>query len=164
MLIDTVYLGLSRMREAQWHRRALLIVSDGIDNHSRYSQSELMRVALEADVQIYTIVMDPGWGAVSTRSVSYRPSFITKPWDRAEEHLGPEMLEKLSDQTGGLHFRVRTNSEAKEAVWAGRALRNEYVIGYHPPDSGTAGRRHQIRVKLNASRANAHARKGYDSR
>ena len=164
-LIDTVYLGLSRMRQAQWPRRALLIVSDGMDNHSRYSQSELMRVALEADVQIYTIVVHAGAEGVSTRSAPYRPSLITKPWDRAEQRQGPELLEKLSDETGGLHFHVRTNAEAKEAViQAGRALRNEYVIGYHPPDSGTSGRWHRIRVKLNPSRGNVHARKGYYSR
>jgi len=163
-LIDTVYLGLSQMRDAQWPRRALLIVSDGKDNHSRYSQSELMRVALEADVQIYTIIMDTGLEDVSTRSAPYRPTLITKPWDRGEERQGPEMLEELSDRTGGLHFRIRA-SEAKEAVIkVGRALRDEYVIGYHPADSGTSGKWHRIRVKLNASETHVHARKGYYSR
>ena len=163
-LIDTVYLGLSRMREAQWPRRALLIVSDGKDNHSRYSESELMRVALEADVQIYTIIIDTGSVGVSTRSVPYRPSLIAKPWDRAEERQGPEMLETLSDRTGGLHFRIRT-SEARDAVIkVGRALRDEYVIGYHPADSEASRRWHRIRVKLNASDTHVHARKGYYSR
>jgi Ca-activated chloride channel homolog len=161
-LIDTVYIGVSRMREARWPRRALLILSDGMDNHSRYSQSELMRLALEADVQIYTIVIDNGSASASTHPAPYRPSLITKPWDRAEEHQGAEMLEKLSDLTGGLHFRVHSNAQAKEAVInIGRALRSEYVIGYHLPDSTTSGRWHRIRVKLNASRANVHARKGY---
>ena len=161
-LIDTVYLGLSRMREAQWPRRALLILSDGMDNHSRYSQRELMRVALEADVQIYSVIIDNGSAGVSTNTVPYRPSLITKPWDRAEERQGPEMLEKLSDQTGGLHFRVRNTDEAKEdAIKSGRALRNEYVIGYRPPDPGTAGKWHRIRVKSNASKVYVHARNGY---
>ena len=161
-LIDTVYLGVSRMREARWPQRALLILSDGMDNHSRYSQSELMRLALEADVQIYTIVIDNGSASASTHTAPYRPSLITKSWDRAEEHQGAEMLEKLSDLTGGLHFRVHSNAQAKEAVInIGRALRSEYVIGYHLLDSTTSGRWHRIRVKLNASRANVHARKGY---
>ena len=75
-LIDTVYLGLSRMREAQRPRRALLILSDGMDNHSRYSKSELMRVALEADVQIYTIII----GHRLSRRLSTRDSPIpSKP-------------------------------------------------------------------------------------
>jgi Ca-activated chloride channel family protein len=59
-LIDTVYLGLNRMRKANQPRRALLILSDGMDNYSRYSKGELMRVALEADVQIYTIIVGNG--------------------------------------------------------------------------------------------------------
>jgi Ca-activated chloride channel family protein len=163
-LIDALYLGLSRMREAQRTRRALLIISDGKDNHSRYSESELMRVALEADVQIYTIILDTGWDGLSTGSAPYRPSLIAKPWDRAAEQQGPEMLEKLSDQTGGLHFRVRDNADAKEAVTkVGRALRDEYVIGYHPAESDKSGKWHRIRVKLNASGSHVHTRKGYYS-
>jgi Ca-activated chloride channel family protein len=163
-LIDTVYLGLSRMREAQRARRALVIISDGKDNHSRYSESELMRVALEADVQIYTIVLDTGWDGLSTRSAPYRPSLIAKPWDRPAEQQGPEMLEKLSDRTGGLHFRVSGNADAREAVTkVGRALRDEYVIGYHPADSDKSGKWHRIRVKLHASGTHVHTRKGYYS-
>lgn len=164
-LVDTLYFGLNLMRKAQWPRRALLILSDGMDNHSRYSQNQLMRMALEADVQIYTIVIDSGSASGSTRTAPYRPSLVTKPWDRTEEHQGPEMLENLSDQTGGLHFRVRTSAEAREAVVkAGRALRDEYVIGYHLPDSGTSGKWHRIRVKLNAAKTVVHARTGYYSR
>jgi len=163
-LFDTVYLGLSRMREAQWPRRALLILSDGVDNHSRYSEKDLMSVALEADVQIYTIVVDSGLAGLGTSITPYRPALIKKPWDRAGERQGPEMLEKLSDQTGGLYFRVRNTDEAKEdAIKAGRALRNEYVIGYRPPDSGISGRWHRIRVKSKASNVHVHARNGYYS-
>ena len=163
-LFDTVYLGLSRMREAQWSRRALLILSDGGDNHSRYSEKDLMSVALEADVQIYTIVVDNGLADLGTSITPYRPALIKKPWDRAGERQGPETLEKLSDQTGGLYFRVRNTDEAKEdAIKAGRALRNEYLIGYHPPDSGTARRWHRIRVKSKASNVHVHARSSYYS-
>lgn len=163
-LIDTVYLGLSRMREAQRARRALLIISDGKDNHSRYSESELMRVALEADVQIYTIILDTGPEDLSTGSVPYRPSLSAKSWDRAAEHQGSEILENLSDQTGGLHFRVRNNADAKEAVTKiGQALRDEYVIGYQPADSHKSGEWHKIRIKLDATGTHVYARKGYCS-
>jgi hypothetical protein len=57
-LIDTVYLALTRMRHATRPRRAILLLSDGMDNHSRYSKGELMHMALEADTQIYTITLD----------------------------------------------------------------------------------------------------------
>lgn len=163
-LFDTVYLGLRRVREAQWPRRALLIVSDGGDNHSRYSEKDLMSVALEADVRIYTIVIDNGLAGLGTNTTPYRPALIKKPWDRAGERQGAEMLEKLSHQTGGLYFHVHNTDEAKEdAIKAGRALRNEYVIGYHPPDSGTSGRWHRIRVKSKASNVHVQARNGYYS-
>ena len=163
-LIDTVYLGLGSMKKAELPRRALLIISDGKDNHSRYSESELMSVALEADIQIYTIIMDTGSGGLSSSSAPYRPSMVAKPWDRAAENRGPEMLEKLSDQTGGLHFRVHDNADAKEAVMKiGRALRDEYVIGYRPQDLDKSRKWHRIRVKLNTTGKHVHARTGYYS-
>jgi Ca-activated chloride channel homolog len=150
-LIDTVYLGLSRMKQAEWPRRALLIISDGKDNHSRYSGRDLMRFALEADVQVHTIIVDTGAGGLSSGSAPYRPTLAAKPWDQAREQQGPEMLEKLSNRTGGLHSWARTDDEAKEAVAKiSRALRDEYVIGYQPAKSGSSGKWHRIRVKLNA--------------
>jgi Ca-activated chloride channel family protein len=161
-LIDTVRLGLSRMRDGKRPRRALLILSDGMDNHSRYSKGELMRVALEADVQIYTIILDnPSTG----NTVPFRPSLIAKPWDHAEERQGRSLLEDLSDKTGGLHFHVKDAAEAKEAAnKAGRALRNEYVIGYQPPDPNASGKWHRIRVKADVPSTSVYARNGYYSR
>jgi Ca-activated chloride channel family protein len=161
-LIDTVRLGLSRMREGKRPRRALLILSDGMDNHSRYSKGELMRVALEADVQIYTIILD---NPSSGNTVPFRPSLIAKPWDHAEERQGRSLLEDLSDKTGGLHFHVRDVAEAKDAARkAGRALRNEYVIGYQPPDPNGSGKWHRIRVRADVPSTSVYARNGYYSR
>jgi Ca-activated chloride channel family protein len=163
-LIDTVYLSLSRMREASQLRRALLILSDGIDNHSRYSEKELIRVAQEADVQIYSLIIDNPIAVASSNKVPFRPSLVRKPTDRADERQGPELLEKLSDKTGGLHFRVRDEVETKEAVTkAGRALRSRYLIGYQPPTSGGAGKWHRVRVKSDVPGVNVHARNGYYS-
>jgi Ca-activated chloride channel homolog len=161
-LIDTVYLGLNRMREAYRPRRALLILSDGIDNQSRYSKNELMRVALEADVQIYTLIMDTGLAGGSGNTIPFRPSLIRKPSDHAQESQGPDLLEMLSDRTGGLHFRARNDAEAKDAVIkAAQAIREEYLIAYQPSDSGSAGKYHRVRVKSNVPKVNIHARNGY---
>ena len=164
-LIDTVYFALSRMRAARRSRRALLILSDGIDNYSRYAQADLMRVALEADVQVYTILVNGGSTGGTTGGALFRPSMVGKPWDRGPEQQGPETLEKLSDKTGGLHFRVHNATEAKQAMdRAGRAIRNQYVIGYQPPDPGQAGKWHRVRVKANVQKVNVYARNGYYSR
>src|ERR1700733_6707684 len=153
-LIDTVYLGLNHMRKAHQPRRALLILSDGMDNYSRYSKGELMRVALEADVQIYTIIVGDGSGGGSA-GVPFRPSMIAKPIDQARERQGPLLLEELSEKTGGLHFHVRNDTEAREAALkVGRALRNEYVIGYQPPSSAATGKYHHVHVKLNVPKVN----------
>jgi Ca-activated chloride channel family protein len=162
-LIDTIYLGLSRMREARRPRRALLILSDGIDNQSRYSQGELMRLALEADVQIYAIILpDSASGGANGDTVPFRPRLVGKPIDQARDRQGPDLLEKLADRTGGLHFRVRNEAEAQEATLkVGKALREEYLIGYQPPDSGTAGKWHRVSVKSNVPKVNVHARNGY---
>src|ERR1019366_2674161 len=59
-LVDTVYSALNQMRQAKRSRKAILVISDGMDNHSRYSVSELMAAAVESDLQIYSItVYDP---------------------------------------------------------------------------------------------------------
>jgi Ca-activated chloride channel family protein len=162
-LMDTVYLGLNRMRKAHNPRRALIVVSDGIDNHSRYSRSELLRVALEADIQIYSIVMNTGAGAVSVgNGAPFRPSMVAKPWDRGPQVQGPDLMEKLAEKTGGLFFHARNDAEVRDAMAkAGQALRNEYVIGYRMPDSSSSGKWHQVGVKSAVPKVNVHARTGY---
>jgi Ca-activated chloride channel family protein len=161
-LIDTVYLGLNHMRKARNPQRALVIVSDGMDNHSRYSKGELLRVALEADVQIYSIIIDNGAGGAMSGGALFRPSMIAKPGDAAAQRQGPSLLEELAEKTGGLSFHARSATQAREALLkAGEALRNEYVIGYRPVDSGLSGKWHSIRVKSTVPKVSVHARTGY---
>ena len=90
---------------------------------------------------------------------------VMEPGDQAAARQGPNLLEELAEKTGGLSFHARNDVQAKEAMTkAGQALRNEYVIGYHPPDSGTSGKWHRIRVKSNVPKVNVYARNGYYSR
>ncbi len=87
-LIDAVYLGINKLREGKYDRKALLIISDGGDNRSRYSEGELRRVVRESDVQIYSIgIFD-----------QYAPT--------EEEVLGPVLLTDICEMTGGRMFRV----------------------------------------------------------
>lgn len=161
-LLDTIHFGLGRMKSARWPRRALLILSDGIDNHSRYSQSELMNIALEADVQVYTMIFDTAMGAAAADNVLFRPGLASKPWDTARARQGPELLEKLSDKTGGLYFHIHSADEETDAVRkTAEALRNEYLIGYRPSDTALAGKWHQIRVKTKVPKVYVRARNGY---
>jgi Ca-activated chloride channel family protein len=152
-LVDTLYMALGRMRSAHNPRRALLIVSDGMANHGRYSKGELMRLAMEADVQIYTI------------SAGVPPRY-TKPMQVQEEHSGLTLLEELSEKTGGLHFTVEFPAGAERvAKQVGQAIRNQYLIGYRPLESeAIIGKWHKIRVKLDVPDTHIYARNGYYSR
>jgi VWFA-related protein len=133
-----------------------------MDNHSRYSKSELLRVALEADVQIYTVIVDNGAGNSATNGVPYVPSMARKPWQQAADRQGPNLLEELADKTGGLHFHAANGDRVKEAMArAGQALRNQYLIGYQPADSGLSGKWHRIHVKTTVPKVHIHARSGY---
>ena len=161
-LIDTVYLSLNRMRRGSHPRRALVVLSDGMDNHSRYSKRELMRVAIEADVQVYSVIFD---NDASSATVPHRSAMIAKPWDHPQEGQGRDLLEGLAEKTGGLHFRARSGSERKEAATKiGQAIRGQYLIGYQPPHSNQPGKWHRIRVKAGVPNVSVYARSGYYSR
>lgn len=160
-LLDTVYLGLNRMRKATRPRRALVILSDGMDNQSRYSKRELLRLALESDVQVYTILVD-GIGGFSAGAGPYVPSMVAKPWQQAAQREGPDALKELSEKTGGLFFHVRSDAEGAEAAArTARALRNEYIIGYRAPNSASSGKWHRVQVKSTVPKARIFARSGY---
>jgi Ca-activated chloride channel family protein len=153
-LVDTVYAAIHQSRSAHYARKALLIISDGMDNHSRYSKAELMAAAVEADVQIYSISI-------------YDPPLAKKPIELAEERSGLSFLEDLARRTGGVSIVARGSRDIERAaVDVGRAMRDQYVIGYVPrgtPDnaSGDSGKWHSIRVNLKQSGVKAWARSGF---
>ena len=87
-LLDSIYLGISKMRQARYQKKALLIISDGGDHHSRYSESEIRSVVKEADVLIYGIGI-------------YDHYFPTQ-----EERIGPALLSEITELTGGRAFTI----------------------------------------------------------
>lgn len=147
--IDSVYVALQHMRAASNPRKALVIISDGMDNHSRYSKRELMALALEADVQIYTI------------SVNDVPR-NKKPIELQEERRGMFLLDDLATKTGGLNFTIIDMDQVtKVAEKIGLALRNQYVLGYKPPETPGNGKWRKIQVKANVPGVHLYARSGY---
>ncbi len=130
-LLDAIYLGLNKMRQARYGRKALLIISDGGDNHSRYTEGEIKTLVKESDVQIYAIgVYD-----------HYVPT--------EEERLGPQLLSDITEVTGGRAFSIdNPNDLADVATKIGVELRNQYVLGYRPSNPATDGKWHKLRVKL----------------
>jgi Ca-activated chloride channel family protein len=130
-LIDAVYLAVDKLKEAKYERKALLIISDGGDNRSRYTEGELRRAVRESDVQIYAIgIFD-----------MYAPT--------PEEQTGPILLSDMCDATGGRMFRVRDVAELEDiATRISAELRNEYVIGYRPSEMKTDGNWRKLKIRL----------------
>ena len=150
-LLDAIYLGLSQMRGARNARRALLILSDGGDNHSRYNESDVKRLVREADTQIYTIgIFDP---------LEYR--------SRTPEELnGPSLLGEITEMTGGRLYPVENPNELPDtAAKIGLELRNQYVLGYRPSNKVHDARWRKIKIKLHAPRGlpplKVYAKSGY---
>ena len=130
-LIDAVYLGVNKLRQAKYERKALLIISDGGDNRSRYTEGELRRVVRESDVQIYSIgIFD-----------QYAPT--------QEEQLGPILLTDICEMTGGRMFRVGDLADLSDiASRISAELRNEYVIGYRPSEVKHDGNWRKLKIRL----------------
>jgi VWFA-related protein len=132
-LLDAVFLAMHEMKKSQKNRRALLIISDGGDNSSRYSESEVRSLVREGDVMIYAIGVYEPAGARSRTP---------------EEASGPGLLSDLSEQTGGRHFPAEASELPDVAAKIGVELRNRYVLGYVPTDQQRDGRYHPITVKV----------------
>ena len=130
-LLDAIYLGLRKMNAAKYEKKALLIISDGGDNHSRYSESEIKNLVKESDVQIYSIGI-------------YDHYFQTE-----EERLGPQLLSDISEITGGRALSIENpNDLTNVAAKIGIELRNQYLLGYRPTTSVRDGKWHKMRVKI----------------
>jgi Ca-activated chloride channel family protein len=150
-LIDTVYLALHRMHSARSARKALFIVSDGMDNNSRYSKAELLRTVQEQDVQVHTI-------GIAARSPG------KKPIELVEESRGLALMTDLADRSGGLNFTVVNPEDIQPATTKiGRAVRDQYVVGYRPASQRDSGKWRSIQVKVTVPQLRAYARKGYYS-
>ena len=130
-LLDAIYLGVSKMRQAKYQKKALLIISDGGDNHSRYTEGEIKSMVKEADVLIYAI--------------GIYDHFMATP----EESLGPALLGDVAELTGGRSFTIdNPNDLADVATKIGIELRNQYVLGYRPQNPIHDGKWRKIKVKL----------------
>ena len=150
-LLDAIYLGLSEMRSARNAKRALLIISDGGDNHSRYRENDIKRLAREADTQLYAIgIFDP---------FQYR--------SRTPEELnGPSLLSEVTELTGGRVFDVQNVNELPDiATKIGAELRNQYILGYRPSNKSHDARWRKVKVKLRAPKGlpplSVYAKTGY---
>jgi Ca-activated chloride channel homolog len=130
-LLDAIYMGVTKMRQAKYSKKALLIISDGGDNHSRYTEGEIKSMVKEADVMIYAI------------------GIYDRYFQSEEERLGPQLLGEVSELTGGRAFTVENPNDLGDvATKIGVELRNQYVLGYSPNNVVRDGKWRKIKVKL----------------
>jgi VWFA-related protein len=145
-LLDAIYVALHEIKHSGKNKKALLIISDGGDNHSRYTLKEVNRVVVESDALIYSIGVFGGAAS-------------------AEEMGGPGLLSRISEQTGGRLLYADAGDLPDIAMKIGIELRNRYVLGYAPQNQQRDGKYHRIQVKVIPPRGlpplKAHWRLGY---
>jgi Ca-activated chloride channel family protein len=136
------------MRHAQYAKKALLVISDGGDNHSRYTESEIKRFVREADTLIYAI------------------GIYDREFRSNEELFGPILLDQVSRETGGEMFTISNPKDSVNiAANIGIALHHQYLLAYHPENPKYDGKWHKIKVKVSrpegVARVDIHAKQGY---
>ncbi len=138
-LFDAVYLALEKVKEGRHEKKALLIISDGEENGSRYSFGELRKALRETDAQLFAI----GLGTGGT-------------------------LPHITETSGGLTFFPMEYGEVGDIYTRiALMLRNQYVVGFYPTDESTTSRWHKLRIKVNVpkqlGKMTVFYRNGYES-
>jgi Ca-activated chloride channel family protein len=145
-LLDALLLAIHEMRKSKKRKKALLVISDGGDNRSRYTPNEAQRVIRESDILIYAIGV---FGGGST----------------AEEYGGPQLLSRIAEGTGGRLYEAIPAELPDTASKIGVDLRNRYVLGYSPRNQARDGKYHRVDVRIVPPRGLpklvAHWRTGY---
>jgi Ca-activated chloride channel family protein len=150
-LLDAVVLAVNNIEKARYRRRALVIISDGGDNRSRYTEKDVKSLIKEADVLVYSI------GIFDAERSSL------------EERLGPQLLTEISGVTGASAYVLdNPNHLPRIAEHIAAELRNQYILGYSPSNSSHDGKWRKIKVSLALPRGipelHVQARTGYYSR
>ncbi|MCU1338391.1 MAG: von Willebrand factor, type [Bryobacterales bacterium] len=151
-MLDAINTGLHEMKKAKNPRKAIVIVSDGGDNHSQYTAAEIESLVREADVQIYAMgVFEP--------ALSFGPT--------PEEISGPRLLSEIAAQSGGRAFAAAVPSDLPSvAARIAVELRNQYLLGYYPANQAKDGKYRKVELKLSqppgiTSPLKGHWRLGY---
>ncbi len=134
-LYDAVYLGLSELKSGQNPKKALLLITDGEDNHSRYSRADIREVVRESDAQIYVI------------------------------DLGRALIGDLAEMTGGHSYHTNVNDLEDTCEKIAVEMKNQYVIGYESTNRNKDGKFRKVRVRVTPpagmSKLSVRARDGY---
>lgn len=134
-LLDAIHLGIAKMREARYQRRALLIISDGEDNHSRYTMRQTKSLVQESDVLVYSI------GIFDSVPV---PVFKT-----IDEKIGQRLLVDITEASGGRTISADNREKVPEIAGViSREMRQRYVIGYKSSNTVHDGKWRKIKLRV----------------
>jgi Ca-activated chloride channel family protein len=150
-LLDAIYSGIQKMKEAKYQKKALLVISDGGDNHSLYTENEVKSMVKEADVLIYSVgVFDHDCGITPEDHLPGHSRIgVDSNCLTTEERLGPALLREISDVTGGRSYTLDNPNDLPQITeHIGYVLRNQYVLGYRPTCKTDDGKWRKIKVKL----------------
>src|SRR5258706_154718 len=132
-----VYMALEKAKQGPNAKRAIVVISVGVDNNSRYDYSELRRMAEESGVLIYAIgITDPSADVHSHASA------------------GRVVLDKIAGITGGRAFFPNSYEDSKfieVCTTIARELRHQYSIGFYPTDPMKEAALHKIHIKVRGS-------------
>jgi Ca-activated chloride channel homolog len=152
-MLDALYLAADYAnKDGKNRRKAVLVVTDGLDNDSYYKFGEVVNHLREIDVQIYLI------GFINDLDKD-SGLFRKSPKEKAEG-----LLSKLAEETGGKAFYPRELSEVHAiAQQISTDLRTQYAISYYPSNSAKDGTFRTIKVQVNSGnrRLVARTRNGY---
>ena len=132
-LLDAIHLAMQQMKYARHLRKAIVILSDGGDNRSRYTGAEIRNAMLESDVQLYAM-------GIFDRDSHKLPQ---------EEQNGPHLLDELSQQTGGRNFPVDNLDDlASISARIGSELRSQYLLGYSSNNPARDGKYRRVTLTV----------------
>jgi VWFA-related protein len=120
-LLDAMALGTHQMKQAKNRRRVLVVLSDGNDNNSRFSENEIKNMVIESDVRVYAI------------GLAYRP----------------RVLRQLADETGGKILVAQSIADLPDVVERlSQEIRTQYLLGYNSSNAPNDGKYHKVKVEV----------------
>ena len=157
-LYDAVLEGITLSSRAQLPRQALVIISDGADQHSKRSLQEMMSLVRESEMQVYTI----GYFGKEEERI-FRDAGATLTLVNGVEIDNPRsVLSRLAKESGGAAFFPRNDAELAKAVdEIVTDLRTQYTVAFYPKAPERETRYHQLRVTVGPGRYEVRARPGY---
>jgi Ca-activated chloride channel family protein len=144
-LYDAMYLSVEKVQQGRHAKKALLVISDGQDNNSRYSYKELRNRVRESDVLVYAIG-------------------ITDPYNDNLAGYGRSLLEENARMTGGRAFFPNAYNQAELMEVCTRIaleLRHQYAIGFYPSDKSTRAKMHKVKIKVKPPKGLGHLSLSY---